>query len=133
MKIQELSKRTGLTEYTLRYYEKEGLVDHRHVNRDENNYRNYADEVLERLNIIKKFQRLGCSLTELKQILNDRDKNLRSNDEVILWIRNKIVEVKKEKREFDQILHTLNGMLEYRVSLSENPKIRETHGPSMKD
>ena len=49
MKIQELSKRTGLTEYTLRYYEKEGLVDHRHVNRDENNYRNYTDEVLERL------------------------------------------------------------------------------------
>ena len=125
MKIQELSKRTGLTEYTLRYYEKEGLVDHRHVNRDENNYRNYTDEVLERLNVIKKFQRLGCSLAELKQILNDRDKNLRSNDEVILWIRNKIVEVKKEKREFDQILHTLNGMLEYRVSLSENPKRRE--------
>jgi len=44
MKIQELAKTTGLTAYTIRFYEKEGLFDIRHVRRDDNNYRNYTDE-----------------------------------------------------------------------------------------
>jgi len=59
MKIQELAKKTGLTAHTIRFYEKEGLLDSRHVRRDENNYRNYSDKVIERLKLIKKFQGVG--------------------------------------------------------------------------
>ncbi len=117
MKIQELAEKTGLTIYTIRFYEKEGLLDSRHVQREKNNYRNYSDEAIERLNLVKKFQGVGCSLAELKEILQDYDTNSRTHLQVIEWIRQKMSEIERKKDELDQILETLNWMLEYRTAL----------------
>ena len=122
MRIQELAEKTGLTAYTIRFYEKEGLLDSRHVCREENNYRNYSEEAMKRLNLIKKFQGLGCSLAELKELLKDHDTNIPTNLEVIEWIRQKMNEVERKKDELDQILATLNWMLEYRITLVSNPQ-----------
>lgn len=108
MKIQELAKKTGLTVYTIRFYEKEGLFDSRHVRREKNNYRNYSEVAIERLKLIKKFQGVGCSLAELKVILKDRDENTLTNNQVIEWICQKITEIERKKNEYDQILDTLN-------------------------
>lgn len=121
MKIQELAKKTGLTAYTIRFYEKEGLFDRRHVCRDVNNYRNYTEEAIERLKLIKKFQGIGCSLSELKDILQDVDTNARTNEQVIEWILQKIKEIESKKEEYDQMLNTLHFMLEYRVALKNDP------------
>jgi DNA-binding transcriptional MerR regulator len=112
----------GLTVHTIRFYEKEGLLDSRHVQREENNYRNYSDEAVERLKLIKKFQGIGCSLTELKDILEDKDKNTRSNQQVIEWIAQKITEIERMRNEYDQMLVTLNIMLEYRKTLNNDSK-----------
>jgi MerR family transcriptional regulator, copper efflux regulator len=79
MKIQELAEKTSLTAHTIRFYEKEGLLDSRHIRREENNYRNYSDEAIERLKLVKKFKAVGCSLAELKEILKDHDTNTRTN------------------------------------------------------
>jgi MerR family transcriptional regulator, copper efflux regulator len=122
MKIQELAEKTVLTAYTIRFYEKEGLLDSRHVRREENNYRNYSDEAIKRLKLVKKFQGLGCSLAELKEILQDHDTNTRTNLQVIEWIRQKMSEIERKKDEFDQILGTLNWMLEYRMALMNDPQ-----------
>lgn len=121
MQIQELAEQTGLTAYTIRFYEKEGLLDSRHVQREENNYRNYSEEAVERLRLIKKFQGVGCSLAELKDILRDRDTNARTNQQVIEWIRHKMSEIEAKKGELDQMLGTLQWMLEYRMSLVNDP------------
>lgn len=121
MKIQELAEKTGLTAYTIRFYEKEGLLDSRHVRREGNNYRNYSDETVERLKLVKKFQGIGCSLTEVKEVLQDHDTNTRTNEQVIEWIRQKISEIERKKEEYDQMLDTLNRMLEYRKSLKNEP------------
>ena len=48
--IQEVSKKTGLTAHTLRYYEKEGLLSG--VERTQGGFRQYTDEDLERLSLI---------------------------------------------------------------------------------
>jgi MerR family copper efflux transcriptional regulator len=122
MKIQELAEKTGLTAYTIRFYEKEGLLDSRHVVREENNYRNYSDEAIERLKFIKKFQGVDCSLTEIKEFLQDNDTNTFTNQQVVEWICQKIKEVEHKKDEYDQILDTLNWMLEYRMALESNPQ-----------
>lgn len=126
MKIQELAEKTGLTTYTIRFYEKEGLFDSRHVKREENNYRNYSDEAVERVKLIKKFQRIGCSLTEVKEILQEHDVNTFTNAQVIEWIRQKINEIERKKDEFDQILVTLDWMLEYRTALENDPEKAHT-------
>ncbi len=122
MKIQELAKTTGLTAYTIRFYEKEGLFDIRHVRRDDNNYRNYTDKAIERLKLIKKFQGVGCSISELKEILLDVDTNTRTNEQVIEWICQKIQEIECKRVEYKQMLDTLNIMLEYRLALKNDPK-----------
>lgn len=122
MKIQELADRMGLTIHTIRFYEKEGLLDDRHVRRESNNYRNYSEEAVERLKLIKKFQSIGCSLAELKEVLQDHDTNARTNLQIIDWIRGKKKEIESKKEEYDQMLHTLNKMLEYRTLLIDNPQ-----------
>ena len=122
MKIQELARKTGLTVYTLRFYEKEGLLDSRHYVREENNYRNYSDETIERLEFIKKLQSMGCSLTEIKGVLQEKDENTFSNQLAIEWILRKIGEIKQKKDECDQIIDTLNAMIEYRMTLKSDPE-----------
>ncbi|NHN32137.1 MerR family transcriptional regulator [Paenibacillus agricola] len=122
MKIQELAEKTGFTAYTIRFYEKEGLFDSRHVRREDNNYRNYSDEAIERLRLIKKFQSMGCSLVELKDVLQDVNESKRTNEQMIEWIQHKISEVEQKKDEYDQILGTLNWMLTYRTALMNDPQ-----------
>jgi MerR family copper efflux transcriptional regulator len=122
MKIQELAEKMGLTVHTIRYYEKEGLLDSRHVRRDKNNYRNYSDHAMERLKLIKKFQGVGCSLIELKEILLDHDTNTRTNQQIIEWISQKISEIEYKKSQYDQMLDTLNLMLKYRQTLESDPQ-----------
>lgn len=117
MKINELSKLTGLTAHTIRYYEKESLLDDRHIKREANNYRNYSDDTIERLRLIKKFQNIGCTLTELKDVLYSVDNNMRTNQEIIIWIKNKITEVENKQNEYNQMLKTLNSMLRHRTNL----------------
>jgi MerR family copper efflux transcriptional regulator len=60
------------------------------------------------------------SLDEIKEILHARDENTISNQAVIDWIRNKIGETERKKDEYDQILATLNWMLEYRIGLERD-------------
>jgi MerR family copper efflux transcriptional regulator len=59
------------------------LLDSRHVRREENNYRKYSDEAIERLKLVKKFQGVGCSLAELKEIMQGHDANTRTDLQVI--------------------------------------------------
>jgi MerR family copper efflux transcriptional regulator len=121
MKIQELADKMGLTIHTIRFYEKEGLLDGRHVRREGNNYRNYSEEAIERLKLIRKFKSIGCSLDELKEALQDHDTNAHTNQQIIEWIRGKKQEIKQKKEEYDQMLDTLNKMLEYRILLMDDP------------
>lgn len=122
MKIHELAERTGLSVHTIRFYEKEGLLDSRHVTREKNNYRTYSDDVLERIKLIKKFQSVGCSLSELKEVLQDHDTQTRTNPEVIAWICQKMSEIEQKKREYDHMLEILTWMLEYRQLLETDPQ-----------
>ncbi|MCE3201158.1 MerR family transcriptional regulator [Paenibacillus sonchi] len=122
MKIQELADKMGLTIHTIRFYEKEGLLDDRHVRRESNNYRNYSEEAVGRLKLIKKFQSIGCSLAELKEVLQDHDANAHTNLQIIDWIRGKKKEIESKKKEYDQMLDTLNKMLEYRTLLMDDPQ-----------
>lgn len=126
MKIQELAQKTGLSAYTIRYYEKEGLLDNRHYTREKNNYRNYSDEALRRLLFVEKFQGVGCSLTEIRDILREKEENAPSNEQVIDWIRHKISEIECKKDEYDQMLETLHRMLEYRTALRDDPQRAQT-------
>ncbi len=66
-KINEVARRSGFTPATLRYYEDIGLVPA--VTRTGSGYRQYGDEVLDRLAFIARAKQLGCSLEETADLL----------------------------------------------------------------
>lgn len=67
MKTNEIEKELGLTKHTIRYYEKEGLI---HPRRDENGYRDYSEEDLNVLRVVKFLRNLDISIDDVKGIIN---------------------------------------------------------------
>lgn len=69
MLIGELSRRTGLSRDTIRFYEKQGLVSVAHKARRENNYKEYSEETVTRLNVIRHLKNFGFTLREVAGLL----------------------------------------------------------------
>lgn len=65
MLIRDLEYKSGLDRATIRYYEKEGLIE---PERHENGYRNYSEEQLSQLLKIKLLRQLGLSLESIKEL-----------------------------------------------------------------
>ena len=94
MLIHELSKKTGLSPHTIRFYEKSGLI---HGRRDpqvkSNNYFHYDEETVEKLEFINDAKSVGFTIAEIGQIID-------------AWYHNKFT--KKQKLEIlDQKLEAL--------------------------
>lgn len=71
MLISELAQQAGLTPDTIRFYEKKGLLDTRHIERRDNNYKEYSPAALERLRLISHAKCAGFTLAELGQLFRD--------------------------------------------------------------
>lgn len=69
MLIGELVAKTGLSRDTIRFYEKQGLITISRKQRRENNYKEYSEQVLERLLTIKRLKNFGFTLNESAEIL----------------------------------------------------------------
>ncbi|SFM35676.1 MerR family transcriptional regulator [Marinobacter zhejiangensis] len=68
MRIAELEKRTGVSRHTLRYYEKEGLLQE--VGRCSNNYRDYPELAVSRVGMVRQLKDLGFSLSEIREVMS---------------------------------------------------------------
>src|SRR3546814_16359263 len=66
MKIGELAQRSGCNIETVRFYEREGLLDA--PERDSNGYRRYAEANLIELNFILHCRSLGMGLPEVRTL-----------------------------------------------------------------
>lgn len=72
--IGRLSKLTGISTKTIRYYEDFGLL--KRPARAVSNYRLYGQSDIEKLLFIKKAKELGLTLTEIKKIIRCSEKGL---------------------------------------------------------
>jgi MerR family transcriptional regulator, copper efflux regulator len=71
MLINELSKQTGVTAHTIRYYEKFGLIKGtQKVEVKSNNYFHYDDESVYKLELIRDAKAAGFTLNEIKQLID---------------------------------------------------------------
>ena len=64
MQIKEFSEKTGLTQYTIRFYEKKELF---RVKRDEKNRRIYDETDIEWIKMLKRLKDMGMKLSEIKK------------------------------------------------------------------
>lgn len=63
MTIKEFSKCTGLSTYTLRYYEEKGLI---RVKRDQHNQRMYEEQDIAWMLFVKRLKDTGMLLNDIK-------------------------------------------------------------------
>ena len=66
--IGQLAKRAGIGVETVRFYEREGLLEE--PNRRPSGYRQYDEGVVARLRFIRRAKELGFTLKEIKELLS---------------------------------------------------------------
>jgi len=69
MLIGEISKKSSLSRDTIRFYERQGLIKVNRTESEWNNYKNYTDETLKRLELIKMIKGFGFTLNETDEML----------------------------------------------------------------
>ena len=90
--IQDVSKKTGLSAHTLRYYEKEGLISG--VERTPGGFRQYTDEDMERLGLICCLKNTGMSIREIArfvQLSREGNRTLRERVELLQAHRDQLL------------------------------------------
>lgn len=88
--IKEISEKTGLSEYTLRYYEKINLLE---ITKNSiSNKREYTEKNLEQIEYIKALKLLGFKLQEIEKYYN-----LKLDDMDTLLKRKEILNFQKKR------------------------------------
>lgn len=110
MLINELSKRTGITAHTIRFYEKSGLIKgHRKEEVKSNKYFHYDEETVEKLELIRDAKSIGFTISEISKLIDawyDNALNLEDKiailDEKLNSIDEKIKQLKEMKKQIAQ-------------------------------
>ena len=111
MKRSEVEKITGLRRKAILYYEEKELIS---PVIEENNYRNYSDEDLNRLIKISLYRRLGLNISEIKNILDSNNKEIGK----ILRDRDYKIELEKSKKNLlERINESWAGLYIYDAEL----------------
>jgi MerR family copper efflux transcriptional regulator len=116
MLISQLSKASGFSKDTIRFYEKTGLIElDRHARR-ENNYKDYPDSVLQTLRSIRNLKDLGFTLEEIREIIVRQQMNALDEITTFKIIEQKIIHLDTQ---IDKLL-----LYKHRLQLAQ----RQVHG-----
>ncbi len=115
-KIGDVTKLTGLSADTLRYYEKIQLLPR--VARNASGLRQYDDRDLSRLKLIQRAQKMNFSLSEIADLLKMREDPQQARDEVRQLTEEKLAEVD----EYLAALTTLRNELQLLLNLCRGSK-----------
>lgn len=122
MTIGEFSAITGISAYTLRYYEKKGLL---RVSRDDTRRRDYSEADIEWVKFIKRLKDTGMLLRDIKHYSDLRyqgDSTMGERMELLVQHRKSVVE---ERKKWDDYLRNLDEKIGiYQERMSENGKDR---------
>ncbi len=110
MLINELSKKTGVSAHTIRFYEKSGLIEGK---QDEsvksNNYLHYDDVTIEKLEFINDAKSVGFTIKEIGQIIDawynekySKKQKLEILDDKLTSLEQKMKEIKEMKKQLLQ-------------------------------
>ncbi len=73
MRIGELSRRSGLSRDTLRYYERQGLIRSEPGPEASNSYRDYPEDAVLTLDVIADAQAAGMTIADISMLLGQLD------------------------------------------------------------
>lgn len=107
--IGRLARELGLNPRTIRYYEALGLLPE--PSRTLSGYRHYPPEVADRLRFVKKAQRLGFTLHEIKDILLLKEEGTKPCLHVRNLAQKKVKELEELIKESKALRENLKALL----------------------
>ena len=129
MTIGQVAKQTGVGIETIRFYERRGLIDE--PPRRESGYRQYPEDVIARIEFIKRAKELGFSLKEIQELLALRVDQETSCSDVRHRAEAKIEDTErkiKELRRIKKALKTLATACTGRGPTSQCPILEALNG-----
>lgn len=109
MLINELSKKTGLTPHTIRFYEKSGLIKGKRKEEvKSNNYFHYDEEVVEKLLLIRDAKAVGFTISEISQLIEAWYNNKFTIKKKLQVLDDKIAAIDQKMNELKQMKKLLN-------------------------
>lgn len=104
MLINELSKKTGISTHTIRFYEKSGLIEGK---RDElvrsNNYFHYDEVTVEKLEFISDAKSVGFTIREIGQIMDAWYNRKYSKREKLQILNDKLMSLEQKMKEIREM------------------------------
>ena len=108
--IGQVAKQSGVSVETVRYYEKEGLLEV--PERKESGYRQFKGDTIARLSFIQQAKKLGFSLKEIGELLSiTSDANTVCND-VKQLSQDKLVDIENKIKMLQQMRKSLKNLIE---------------------
>jgi MerR family transcriptional regulator, copper efflux regulator len=111
MLIGELSKKTGLSKDTIRFYEKIGLITASEKQAGTRIYKEFSIETVERLYMINQGKQLGFTLNEIKQLIDEWGSNIIPKSEEIRIVESKLQEIAQKMQQLENIENYLASKL----------------------
>ena len=109
MTIGKIAKRTSLNVQTIRFYERAGLLEE--AQRTPSGYRQFEENTVERIQFIRKAQKIGYSLEEIKELLFLRVSEESPCDRMRLMTEVKIVEINEKMRDLRDLKSRLERLV----------------------
>lgn len=107
MNIGKLAAATGVSPDTLRYYEKEGLIEA--PRRAANGYRHYDEAHVARVRFVRSAQALGFSLAEIREIVPRLAAGTFGRAEIEARLHAKLAEIDAHIRQLEQLRQELQS------------------------
>ena len=129
--IQDISKKTGLTISTLRYYDKEGLFPN--LERKESNYRVFIELELETLKIIACFKKAGLSIPEIRkymELIKKGDVTLKERLDIMVHQKEAL---EKQKKEIEESIACVEWKISYYEQALQDGTEKYVHEKFLKE
>ena len=129
--IQDISKKTGLTISTLRYYDKEGLFPN--LERKESNYRVFTELELETLKIIACFKKAGLSISEIRkymELIQKGDETLKERLDIMVHQKEAL---EKQKKEIEESIACIEWKISYYEQALQDGTEKYVHEKFLKE
>ncbi|AIQ20476.1 MULTISPECIES: MerR family transcriptional regulator [unclassified Paenibacillus] len=118
--IKTISQKSGLSQYTLRYYEREGVLPV--VARDENGNRCFHDEDLELISLICCLKDTGMPIADIKQFISLSKEGHSSLSEQRKLLQAHKLHIDEKIKFFQTFAQKVDHKIAYFASLEEEAK-----------
>ena len=108
--IGQVAKQSGVSVETIRFYEKEGLIEK--PERKESGYRQFNEEAIKRLAFIRKAKSLGFTLNEIQELLSLKSNESGDCENVKQLAGEKLVDIEQKINSLKRMKRVLNNLVD---------------------